>query len=890
MKQLIVPIVIIVTLIAFFVFMPRKNSKDCSYLGICSKIVSDSATKPATEMMPAIKTPIETNLLAPPPIAVPVITAKEAEQQNVQAIEYVQHRKNVYSHLDLGYRKIYSANFSRLKGIKLTTEEEKGLQEKGFDISDFNRMLIPSSWSVDFSTIPTGTLFQKVDKGYNISSATDCFRILAPSFDSMTSSFFFDLVVENISDSFESNIEAGVRSSGVLNTGYNTFKYEKIAPGKEASIQWEISVFDHYSNLAPFFSITGNIVIKSFDVYRLEHKDFTIVEGTIQDRSLLPDPQTTDYPDCRFTAHFIGNSIASGKTCKKELVLSIEGFHDKMIFPTNGLKQNDKIKCAIVRFDSVPESLSGIQEADNLNLFELDSYLVTSYEMISSFSDYTETNLGVVFDDLSNSNESYISIFDKQINPSMSSELKQAQAKAIEKDLKRINDMLLPYTDERKQEINSKFLETWEAEKKKDKPGFNRIGKWVWRKMDNSYYALPESFNIIQDFTAMSQENIDSLVAFKDYLESQGIQFIVSIVPDSYDISARVICPEFSDLPDFRTACIVRQLLQNNIEAIYASDIMISKYNLYEHSFYYPGDPHPGDLPQDVLSDILAERLLRFNFEPYFSKELFQKVRRPNTNISASFRDCSFPGNCDIGNHQPGESYSFYKVYYQDQTLKNESNSPIILLSNSFGNTPEYFRSYLSMKSGVGIYYYMVRGTSILTAAIQRIFNSPEKFLKNRKVCILHLGTVHLSADILIPNFRELDMNANVTQNKKLIKKIGFQGNTTSIPEYASRLSNSSFFKTETNGYCTIVDRFDLAESGLDASQDSYLVFTYYNESKDRFELEINGMNYPLTGVDDQYMWLKKTVPLPAGISTLTIKAKGKKEAYIAIGGIQLYQ
>ena len=605
---------------------------------------------------------------------------------------------------------------------------------------------------------------------------------------------------------------------------------------------------------------------------------------------MLPDPKTADYPDCRFTAHFVGNSIATGKTCKKELVLSFEGFLDKKILPTNVLKTNDKIKCAIVRFDSVPESISGIQEADNLNLFELESYLVTSFEIISSFSDYSETNLGVVFDDLKNKDQEYISIFDRKINSDMPAEVKQAQETAIKQDLHRINEMLLPYTDEKKNEINSQFLEVWEIEKKKDKQNFNRIEKFVWRNVDTSFYALPESYNIIEDYPTLSQENLNSLIVFKDYLESQGVQLIISIVPVNYDISARAINRDFLNLPDFRTAYLVKQLLENDIEAIYASDIILSKYNMYENPYYYPGDTHPGDLPQDVLSDIVAERLLRFKFERQFAEDAFKVVRCPNTYMWALLRDRSFPKDCDIGNHKPGDFYTFNRIYYQDKEIINETNSPILVLGNSFSNVPQPISWYLCMKSGIGIYHYSIPGTGILSTAFQRIFNSPEKFIKDRKVFVLHLGTTHLLANISIPNLRELDMGANIIENKNLIHKIEVFGNVSIIPEYATQLSNPSIFLTKTDGDCTIIDNVDLGELSSDASSDLYLVLTYCCEGYDNLELRVNGVAYPLTGADHSYMWLKKVISIPQGTKTLNIEVKGKSNSYFAIGDILLYQ
>lgn len=844
-------------------------------------------TKPDTETKPAEAKPAEGKLA---PAAVPVVTAEEAENLNAAALEYSKTRMIVADHIKNGYKNVYSANFKRLFGVKLSEKQEQSLQEKGYDIHEFRNRLVPDSWTIDFSSVPSDIVFQKIDDGYNLFSPKDSLLFQAPRFDSMGSSFFMDAVVKNNSDEKECDIEVGVHSSGALNKGLNLFKKYTIAPGKETSIQWEISVYDHYSSFSPTISTKGNIVLKSFDVYRLNHDDITIVQGTIKERSVLPDPKSTDYPDCRYTARFIGESIINGKSCNKEIVLAIDGFKDKKVLPSNSIKENDKIKCAIIRFDSVPEDFSGIQEADDLNLFELDSYLVTSYERIPSFADYSETNLEIEFSDSLQEKKEYVSIFDKKINPSIPDDLKLAQKATIEQDLKRINEMLLPYTEDKKNEINSSFIAAWNEEKKKDPPNYNRIGKIVWRNMDNSFYSLPESFNIIQDYKLINQENLASLIAFKDYLESQGIQLIVSLVPDSYDISARVINRDFSNLPDFRTAYLVKQLLENGIEAIYSSDILVSKYNLYENPFYYPRDGHPGDLPQDVLSNILSERLSRFKFERQFERNDFKVVRTANTYMAPSLENRTFQSNCDIGNHKPGDPYTVNKIYYREQTIKNETNSPIIVLGNSYSVVPEPISRYLCMKTGIGIYHYSVSGIGVLSTAFQRIFNSPEKYLKDRKAFILALGTLHLLTNVPIPNLRDLDLGALVIQNQESIIDFEIKGGETKVPNFAVQLSNPSIFKTDRDGFCSILKDANIVVPSFDESKQHFLVFTYCCESNDKFELEVNDKSFPLSGNDQSYIWTKKVVPIPNGTHVINVSAHGRENSFFAVGGIQLYQ
>ena len=831
------------------------------------------------------------------PIAVPLVTPEEAMKINAEALELSKPLLVLSERKRKGYKQVVSYKFKQLSGIYVSKYHEKQLTEKGYDINSFKQRMVPASWTIDLETLPAGAIFQQKDNGYNLCATKGSIRILGPKYDCMKSSFFFDAVIKNESDENDCSIKLGIYDSGNAQNGYHVLKEETIAPGKEKNVQWETSIYDLYLNVSPTISINGDAVLKDLSVYRLDHPEFTIVEGTVRERSALPDPETTDYPDCRYTVHFVGNSIVSGNSINKEIVLSVDGFKNKQVLPSNKLKKGDKIKCAVVRFDAVPETMSGIQEADDLTLFDLDSYLLTTYETVSSFSDYSETSLGIDFSDFKREKKEYISIFDRKINPDLSSDLKYAQQKAVKDDLDRINALLQPYTEERKKELNSEFKKEWETEKKKDRPGYNRIdypgtalGTRVWRNVDNSFYALPESYEIIQEeYSGISQENLKSLVAFKDFLEANGIQLILSIVPDFYDISARVIMRKYHDLPDFKTVYLVKQLLENNIEAIYASDAIIANYNKYENAFFYPQDPHPGDLIQDILSSILAERISRFKFPRQMQKEDFQIVRRPNPILNVALKNRSYPSNCDIGDHQPGDPYLTHTILYKNQSLKSAPDSPVFLLGNSFSYTPEHISHYLSMKSGIDIYHYSIAGFGVLSSAFQRFFNNPESFLKNRKVFILSLGAIHFLSNIAIPNMKELDLEVRVIQNKQKMRDFELSGNDQTLPKMAMQLSNPTIFKTDTNGFSTILADADIA-SAINMTDESYLVITYCCETNDCFKLDINGSICSLTGSDHVYLWSKKVIPVPKGTKQITIKAKGNKNAFIAIESIQIYQ
>lgn len=216
----------------------------------------------------------------------------------------------------------------------------------------------------------------------------------------------------------------------------------------------------------------------------------TILEGEITERSLLPSPEKSDYPNCRFTAHFIGNSIISGEACPRELALVIEGFENYTIKETDNLKVGDKIVCSVFPFDNLSDEYKSTQIADDLNLFLLENYYVVDIHKINAFTDYaTMPSSGIFF---SNDKDNYISIFNRHINPPFSQKAKDAQKAAIQYNYNLANNLLKDYDSETIEKINELFSVAWNKEMSLDNGNYNRVGEYVWRNINESFWCLPE--------------------------------------------------------------------------------------------------------------------------------------------------------------------------------------------------------------------------------------------------------------------------------------------------------------------------------------------------------------------------------------------------------------
>lgn len=629
----------------------------------------------------------------------------------------------------------------------------------------------------------------------------------------------------------------------------------------------------------------------------------TVVEGEILERSELPDPQKSDYPNCRFTAHLKGNTIKSGDACPREIVLIIDGFENFNILSTNTLKKGDKVICSIIPIEELPEEEQATQQADDLELFHLNSYYVANIKTIKKYSDTNalQPSSGILF---SEDNEKYISIFERHINPPIPDTIKNAQRSSILEDLRKMKDLLVGFDEKYIDEVNEHFADVWKKEKRKDANGYNRIKKCVWRNIDNSFWALPEDYILLKDPLLMSQNMLKCFQSLKKACEENGVQLIVSIVPNFYDISARVINKEFRDIPDLQTATYVKQLSEIGIEAIYASDTIIQNYNRFPFAFFFPSNYHPGDTTQDVLSDIIAERLLRYELDSYFNPSLFSESQCVSIYGPDAYL---FPHNCDIGNNKTGKPFMFRKILYDGKVIPNSKDSSVLVIGNSFiqvpVSPPDSFPVLLSYKMCSPIHWVRRDGFGPFCEFLTELLFNPDSFLKNKRALIMHVGTDHIttiSNNESMIDVSLIDREQLLFNNKSKIYSFVLPSNTTediiSSVQLWGPLSNQkkAVFCIDQSGEINF--HFNLNNERIDNSINNskpiYCVVSHTCPSKTFCQLNVNGISKMMfySNLSKRIHFFNHIWELPAGTKEITITVKGKINSIFAIKDIQIWQ
>ena len=743
---------------------------------------------------------------------------------------------------------------------------------------------------IDFDTLKGKCDFEKVDNGYGIVSPEGFFRIHAPSKKVMNT--VTGIQFEITCNSAETIVKTGVEEYGLFRPG-KVYTGELSGIHENEVINCQISALEHFGQFRAFLEISGDVTLHAFRVYQKDIEGTTYLEGQIVERSSLPDPGESDYPNCRFTAYFKGNAIKAGEQCPKEMAFIIEGFEDYKTLDTENIKKGDRIECVVMPFEKLSVEDQDTQQADDLNLYLLDSYYVLSASKRNSFSENEFLPTSGIF--FSGKSDEYVSIFEKQINQPIPQEFHDSQQAAVKLNLEKMTRLLKKYDDGSINKTNSDFSKAWKKEKEKDPPNYNRIGKNVWRNMDDSFWCLPENYTLLTKPDTLTQETLTCFESLNRACERNGVQLIVSFVPNSYVISSRVINKKFRDVPDLQTATYVKQLSEIGVEAIYPSDSIIRNYKKYPLAFKYPiADGHPFDTAQDCISDLLAERLKRFDLKPVFDPALVSEQALPSP--------LSFPGNCDIGNHQAGEAITCNQHFYHDKMLGRNPDGQIIVVGNSFVNTPSIsgytLAVYISGKMLLPVESYSISFLGPFSDFMIQLLSRPDYFLCKRKALILQFGTDHLTQvnknhlmlDLSKCDRERIVLNNNTTGAQVLLESnIDHSGQINK--EYWGSIDIKTLFRIEEGGKKLFTISFDRqSDNRIDTEKPFVCVIPCVTEETKFCEIEVNGCSHPIFQSRDTAKFFNLVFELPANTKELTIQVKGKTGTLFAIKDIQIWQ
>ena len=500
--------------------------------------------------------------------------------------------------------------------------------------------------------------------------------------------------------------------------------------------------------------IRGNLNISQISVFKgtdRRERNIATVSAQILDASEIPEPEKSSYPDCNYSLKMKVRQVEKGENLPQEFVLLAPAFRNRKKTPESLWRKGDTIRLSMIRFQEESETIRRIQQSDTLDDFDSERFsLVYSIRPRKVFLLKTGVHVNSSF----RKREKYVSGYDRPQNPPLTPQETAVRDRRIAVQLKKMKS-ILETMKQTPEELNQEYDRIWE----KNRKNFHLHGKDIyWVKQGKSFFAYqhrPGDFYWTGDIS----QTILSIKELSDYLLRHGVSMIVVICPYSYDLSARMMNPEFAKMPDYNAANIARQLLEQKVEALYVSDEVSAHAHDYDLMFFYP-DVHPAYGAQQVVSQVIA-RYLRTEFpeicRPKYRPGQFEKKWLPYPDIRDFLRentklwDIAFPQQRPLYQH----------ITLNGKTILSDPDSPVILYSNSFLHTPEklpgmYLNSLLTEKLRMGFYIMFRIATEPLTSMTLELLQDPEKFLKGRKVCFFYYGASKFR-QTRIWNIRELD-------------------------------------------------------------------------------------------------------------------------------------
>ena len=261
---------------------------------------------------------------------------------------------------------VESEQFENFIKPNLPIKLQADLEQNGIDIKKLMECGIPSKCSIDFADFPKDYRMEKCENGFLIGT-NQTLTLYGPYVAPSSRSYMIEAKISapQENDFEESSVEMLLNNIGMYRPGNRTLLTEKIKPGETKKLSVSIDLEDDFGIFRPVFIISGKVVFENIIIYETESKDdkCSIVEGTITACSEIPDPQKSDYPDCRFTCHFEGNSILHGQPCPREMSLVLECFAKKRLLETKKLKAGDRVICLILPFNSLPPERQTTQQS-----------------------------------------------------------------------------------------------------------------------------------------------------------------------------------------------------------------------------------------------------------------------------------------------------------------------------------------------------------------------------------------------------------------------------------------------------------------------------------------------------------------------------------------------
>ena len=492
-----------------------------------------------------------------------------------------------------------------------------------------------------------------------------------------------------------------------------------------------------YETLNVGIQIRGYLEIGNIEIYQgkdVRAPKIGILTAKVEEVSEIPDAKTSPYPDCLYTLKMKTLNLEKLIPVSKEFILIAPAFKNRKKRAETQWKPGDMIHLSMIPFHDAPENIRKIQQSDTLDDFTSERYaLINSIRPMRVKQLKTATMPESAFGEA----KTYVSGYDKPQNPELTRQELTARRKRISAESRRIRKIMSQMPRD-VNELNRNYDRIWQKNQKKYYPFQSQI---FLSRQGKACFALgPIQFVRTKDIA----KAVHAVKELSDYLLGHGILPVLVICPHYYDISARVMNPEFGLMPDFNSAQITERLLEEGVETLYFSDEILKHAKDHELLYQYPLDGHPAWGTQLTAAKAIGNYLKK-NFpeicKPSYRPEMFTETRARYS----GFQDFDAESKTGQGANEQKTSAvkpMYYPVYLlKGKPIKPDPKAELMLYGNSFLMSPQpnYLLSLLSHELGCGFREIYRPLSHPLTTVLLDLLEHPELFLKGCKVCVLYL-------------------------------------------------------------------------------------------------------------------------------------------------------
>ena len=453
-----------------------------------------------------------------------------------------------------------------------------------------------------------------------------------------------------------------------------------------------------------------------YKYYQDTKLDSVCFQGTIRATSIIPDPERNDYDNCLYALFVEIDSLLSDAMPDTEIacevIVNVPIMKDKAILSNNIFLPGDKIWCACVEYDTMPQAIQEIQLSDDIQSYEHQQYFSIGIKKISAFSKEGNRNFA----------KREITILPIQTFP------RDEKAAALRKE--RIQKEIARIEEEIKKHGES--FETWKEEYKPIVEKYKKLSSEGYKGwINDSFFAAGGN-----ETAYRTKEYIEGIKPYHDYLKQHNIDLIIVRIPTKQDFAVHVLASNtFQENPAWIEHYY--ECLKNDIE------IVDPMPEMWEHRFdfplfyfyHIPAEGHPFEGQAYISAKAISEVLKRYEYS---------KTEQPITLEDSDFKTNDARFLWPEGNEKfnPKENIIFKQTNQNKKTIGNlavNTGSPFLFLSNSYfwypqrslgASVPGYTAFFLQH---IPDWFYQ---DGIGNPMIRNLVSDPQA-LSNRKVVIM---------------------------------------------------------------------------------------------------------------------------------------------------------